>query len=282
MSEEMKGKTVLITGANSGIGLETALALAWMSAKVIMVARDPKTGQEALDMVKVKTSNDNVQLILCDFSSLKNVRALAKEVNEKCTKLDVLINNAGKIFGSRKLTEDGFEWTFGVNHLAPFLLTNLLLPLLKKSAPSRVVNTASVAHTFGHIDFDDIMSEKGYNDMKAYSQSKLANVLFSLELSNRIKGTGVTSNSLHPGVVNTHFADQGSAINNFIYKVFGFMMETPKQGARTTVYLASSPEVEGVTGKYFSARKQITPSNEARDMAIAKKLWEVSEKLVGL
>ena len=278
----MKGKTVVVTGANSGIGYESALAIARMGAKVIMTARDEKRGQEALASVRSKAMNDNVELILCDFSSLKQVRALADEIIKKCPKLDVLVNNAGKIFGSRMLTQDGFEWTFGVNHLAPFLLTNLLLPLLKKSVPSRVVNTASVAHNFGHINFDDIMSEKGYNDMKAYSQSKLANVLFSLELSKRLQGAGVTSNSLHPGVVNTHFAESGSAVNNWFYKVFGFMMESPASGARTTVYLATSKDVEGVTGKYFSGRKVSKTSREGADEAVALKLWELSGKLTGI
>jgi NAD(P)-dependent dehydrogenase (short-subunit alcohol dehydrogenase family) len=280
MADEMKGKTVLVTGANSGIGFETSLALAKEGAKVIMVARDPKLGEEALASVRSKSSNNDAELIICDMSSLANVRSLAKEVNEKCPRLDVLVNNAGKIFGSRMVTADGFEWTFGVNHLAPFLLTNLLLPLLKKSAPSRIVNTASVAHMMGHINFDDIMSEKKYDEMAAYAQSKLANVLFSLELSKRLANTGVTSNSLHPGVVHTHFAKKGSFLSNFFYSFFGFLMKTPEQGARTTVYLASSPEVQGVTGRYFSDCRRAKPSKEGLDEAVAKKLWELSEKLV--
>jgi len=278
----IKGKTVVVTGANSGIGFETSIALAKMGAKVIMIARDPKLGQEALNQVKEKSSNKEVELLLCDFSSLANVRKLAEEIIKKCSKLDVLVNNAGKTFGTRGLTADGFEWTFGVNHLASFLLTNLLLPLLKKSAPSRIVNTASVAHTFGHINFEDIMAEKKYSEMTAYSQSKLANVLFSSALSKKLAGTNVTSNSLHPGVVGTRFAVAGGTFSKIFYTWFKFLMKTPAEGAKTTIYLASSPEVEGVTGKYFSNCKAVTPSKEAQDDSVAKRLWELSEKLTGL
>lgn len=282
MAEEMKGKTVVITGANSGIGFEASIALAKMGAKVIMVARNPELGQNALAQVKEKSSNSHVELMLCDFASLANVRRLAQEIVDKCPRLDVLVNNAGKTFGSRSVTADGFEWTFGVNHLAPFLLTNLLLVLLKKCAPARIVNTASRAHTFGHINFEDIMAEKKYGEMSAYAQSKLANVLFSTELSKRIAGSGVTSNSLHPGVVGTSFAEAGGTFSKLFYRWFTFMMKTPAEGAKTTVYLASSPEVEGVSGKYFSNCKAIMPSKEARDVSVAKRLWELSEKLTGI
>ena len=188
----------------------------------------------------------------------------------------MLVNNAGKTFGTRSVTADGFEWTFGVNHLAPFLLTNLLLALLKKSVPARIVNTASRAHTFGHINFGDIMAKKKYGEMTAYAQSKLANVLFSTELSKRIAGSGVTSNSLHPGVVGTSFAEAGGTFSKLFYRWFTFMMKTPAEGAKTTVYLASSPDVEGVSGKYFSNYKAILPSKEAQDDTVAKRLCELS------
>jgi len=282
MAEEMKGKTVVITGANSGIGFETSIALAKMGAKVFMVARNPKLGQDALALVRERSSNKNVELMLCDFSSLSNVRKLAEEIIKKCPRLDVLVNNAGKTFGTRSVTAYGFEWTFGVNHLAPFLLTNLLLPLLKKSAPARVVNTASLAHTFGHINFEDIMAEKKYAEMTAYAQSKLANVLFSAELSKRLAGTGVTSNSLHPGVVSTQFAAAGGVFSKLFYRWFKFIMKTPAQGAKTTIYLASSPDVEGISGKYFSNCKVAKPSKEGRDDSVAKRLWDLSEKLTGI
>jgi NAD(P)-dependent dehydrogenase (short-subunit alcohol dehydrogenase family) len=220
--------------------------------------------------------------MLCDFSSLANVRKLAEEIITTCPKLDVLVNNAGKTFGTRGVTADGFEWTFGVNHLAPFLLTNLLLPLLIKSAPARIVNTASFAHTFGHINFDDIMAEKKYSEITADAQSKLANVLFSAELSKKLAGTNVTSNSLHPGVVGTRFAAAGGTFSKIFYSCFKFIMKTPAEGAKTTIYLASAPEAEGVTGMYFSNCKVVTPSKEARDDSVAKRLWELSKKLTGI
>ena len=213
---------------------------------------------------------------------LQNVRKLAADIKKKYKRLDVLLNNAGGVFGKRAETPDGFEWTFGVNHLAAFLLTNLLLPVLKKSGNARVVTTASLAHTMGHIDFDDLMGEKKYSEMKAYAQSKLANVLFAAELARKLKGTKVTSNSLHPGVVATKFGVTAGPLNNFFYSVFGFLMETPAQGARTSIYAASSPELEGVTGKYLSGCRIKTPSAEARDEAVAKRLWDVSLKMVGI
>jgi NAD(P)-dependent dehydrogenase (short-subunit alcohol dehydrogenase family) len=278
----MTGKTVVITGASSGIGLEAALGLAKLGARVVMVSREKQRGLEAVEYVKTNSGNKAVDLLLTDLSSLKNVRKLASDIKKKYKKLDVLLNNAGGVFGKRALTPDGFEWTFALDHLAPFLLTNLLLPLLKKSGNSRVVTVASMAHMMGHINFDDLMAEKKYAEMGAYSQAKLANVLFASELARRLKGTKVTSNSLHPGVVHTKFAQSGGALSGFFYNVFGFLMETPAQGARTSIYAASSPEMEGVTGKYLSACKITNPTAEARDEAVAKRLWDVSAKLVGL
>ncbi len=278
----MKGKTVVITGANSGIGLEASLGLAKLGARVVMVARDKKRGLEAVEYVRSGSGSKSVDLLLADFSALKNVRKLASDIKKKYKKIDVLLNNAGGIFGKRALTADGFEWTFGVNHLAPFLLTNLLLPVLKKSGNARVVTVASMAHTMGRINFDDIMSEKKYDEMGAYAQSKLANILFASELSRRLKGTKVTSNSLHPGVVHTRFANSGSPLSNFLYSRLGFFMETPAQGARTSIYAASSPEMEGVTGKYLSASRIAKPSGRALDEASAKRLWDLSAKLVKL
>jgi NAD(P)-dependent dehydrogenase (short-subunit alcohol dehydrogenase family) len=220
--------------------------------------------------------------MLADFSALKNVRKLAADIRKKYKKIDVLINNAGGVFGKRSLTADGFEWTFGVNHLAPFLLTNLLLPVLKKSGKARVVTVASMAHIMGRINFDDLMSEKKYADMTAYAQSKLSNILFASELARRLKGSKVTSNSLHPGVVHTRFANSGGVLSNFFYSVFGFLMSTPEKGAKTSIYAASSPELEGVTGKYLSDCRITTPAPQALDEVAAKKLWEISEKLVKL
>jgi NAD(P)-dependent dehydrogenase (short-subunit alcohol dehydrogenase family) len=278
----MKGKVVIITGASSGIGLEAALGLAKMGAKVVMVSRDKKRGLDAAAYVKNNSGNNAVDLFLSDLSELKNVRKLAADIKKKYKKIDVLINNAGGVFGKRALTPDGFEWTFGVNHLAPFLLTNLLLPVLKKSGNARVVTVASMAHMMGQINFDDLMGEKKYAEMGAYAQSKLANVLFASELGRRLKGTRITSNSLHPGVVHTKFANSGGFLSGFFYNVFGFLMETPAQGARTSIYAASSPELEGVTGKYLSACKVVKPAPQAINEATAKKLWDISAKLVNL
>ena len=278
----MKGKTVVVTGASSGIGLETSLGLAKLGARVVMVARDIKRGQDGVDYVFSKSGSKKVDLMLDEFSALKNVRKLAADIRKKYKKIDVLINNAGGVFGKRSLTADGFEWTFGVNHLAPFLLTNLLLPVLKKSGKARVVTVASMAHIMGRINFDDLMSEKKYADMTAYAQSKLSNILFASELARRLKGSKVTSNSLHPGVVHTRFANSGGVLSNFFYSVFGFLMSTPEKGAKTSIYAASSPELEGVTGKYLSDCRITTPAPQALDEVAAKKLWEISEKLVKL
>lgn len=278
----MKGKTVVVTGASSGIGLETSLGLEKLGARVVMVARDKKRGQDGVDYVVSKSGSKSVDLMLADFSALKNVRKLAADIRKKYKKIDVLINNAGGVFGKRSLTADGFEWTFGVNHLAPFLLTNLLLPVLKKSGKARVVTVASMAHIMGRINFDDLMSEKKYADMTAYAQSKLSNILFASELARRLKGSKVTSNSLHPGVVHTRFANSGGVLSNFFYSVFGFLMSTPEKGAKTSIYAASSPELEGVTGKYLSDCRITTPAPQALDEVAAKKLWEISEKLVKL
>lgn len=282
VQNSMKGKTVIITGASSGIGLEAALGLAKLGAKVVMIARHKQRGEDAVEYVKTNSNSKSVDLIIAELSSLTNVRKLAADIRNKYKRIDVLLNNAGGVFGKRALTADGFEWTFGVNHLAPFLLTNLLLPILKKSGNSRVVTVASVAHMMGHINFDDLMGGKKYSDMSAYAQSKLANVLFASELARRLKGTKVTSNSVHPGVVHTKFAHSGGILSAFLYKVFGFMMETPAQGARTSIYAASSPEMEGVTGKYLAACKITKPSAEAQDEAVAGKLWDISAKLVKL
>ena len=278
----MKGKTVVVTGASSGIGLETSLGLAKLGARVVMVARDKKRGQDGVDYVVSKSGSKSVDLMLADFSALKNVRKLAADIRKKYKKIDVLINNAGGVFGKRSLTADCFVWTFGVNHLATFLLTNLLLPVLKKSGKARVVTVASMAHIMGRINFDDLMSEKKYADMTAYAQSKLSNILFASELARRLKGSKVTSNSLHPGVVHTRFANSGGVLSNFFYSVFGFLMSTPEKGAKTSIYAASSPELEGVTGKYLSDCRITTPAPQALDEVAAKKLWEISEKLVKL
>ena len=282
MEDSMNGKIVMITGANSGIGFETTLGLAKMGAEIIMVCRNPEKGKEALEEIKSKSGNTNIHLMITDFASLESVRKLAKDFADKYQRLDVLVNNAGFVADKRRLTVDGYESTFAVNYLAPFLLTNLLLPILKKSGKARIVNVASDAHKMGHIDFDDLMSEKNQSMINVYGNSKIAVILFTSELARRLEGTGITVNSLHPGVVHSNFASNGPSTWKLFFKYGSMFLITPEKGAVTSIYLASSSEVEGVTGKYFDKCKPVNPSREAQDKDEAHKLWEVTEKLVSL
>ncbi len=277
----MKGKICLVTGANSGIGKVTALELARAGATVVMVARNKAKGEEALAEVRRASGSNTVELMLADLSSQKSIRSLAEQFKAKYDRLDVLVNNAGAILSNRELSVDGYEMTFALNHLGYFLLTNLLLDRLKAGAPSRVVNVSSAAHRMGHIHFDDLQLERGYSAWKAYGQSKLANVLFTVELARRLEGTGVTANSLHPGFVRSNF-NTGTAVNRLVMKLVSPFAISVEKGAETSVYLATSPEVEGVTGKYFAKKQVARTSAEANDPAVARRLWEVSEKLTGL
>lgn len=277
----MTGKTVLITGANSGIGLEASVAIARMGAEVVMVARDPKKGEAALADAKARSGSQNMSLLVHDLGTLAGVRALAKSFRAKHARLDVLVNNAGSVSPARQLTADGYEQTFAVNHLAGFLLTSLLLDLLKKSAPSRIVNVASRGHFQGTMDFDNLHYEKGgYFIMKAYGRSKLANVLHAAELARRLEGTGVTAYSLHPGAVATNIWNHAPGwtvpILNLAKRLF---MITPEQGGATIVHAATSDEVLPHNGRYFVNKKPAHPSVLARDPALAKRLWDHSEKL---
>ena len=210
------------------------------------------------------------------------VRRLAEEFAERHDRLDVLVNNAGGVFDRRRETPDGIEWTLAVNHLAPFLLTNLLLDLLKKSAPSRVVTVSSEAQRWGRMDFDDLHSERRYRSFPVYGMTKLANVMCTFELAERLEGTGVTANCMHPGSVNTDFAANNRDLSSLFFRLFKPFMRTPEQGADTLIYLASSPEVEGMTGKYVADRKMKVASDAAYDETLQKKLWEASEELTGL
>lgn len=278
----MKGKVVIVTGANAGIGKVAASALAKQGAKVVMVCRDKARGEEALRDVRAESGGD-VELLLCDFSSQQSIRAFVAGFKAKYDRLDVLLNNAGAIIGERKLTVDGIETTFAVNHLGYFLLTNLLLDLLKKSAPARIVNVSSEAHRQGKLDWNDLQNERGsYSQFKAYGDSKLCNILFTLELSRRLEGTRVTANSLHPGVVGTNFGTTGSSFIRFLMKLGKPLLMSPEKGAATSVYLASSPEVEGVSGKYFKKSREATPRRDAVDPAAARRLWDVSAELTHL
>jgi len=274
----MTGKVCMITGSNSGIGKYAALGLAKMGATVVMVCRDQSRGEAARDEIVGLSGSKkaNVDLMLADLASLDSVRELANGFLQKYERLHVLINNAGLILSKRSVTKDGLETTFEVNYLSHFLLTNLLLGALKASAPSRIINVSSGAHTRGHIDFDDLQGEKGYSGMRAYSQSKLAQVLFAYELAKRLKGTGVTVNCVHPGAVATNWARQSAGALSFVLKFVGPLELSPEKGADTSVYLASSPEVADVTGKYFTKRKEVPSSKESYDEAEAQRLWQVS------
>lgn len=281
---DMRGKRVLITGANSGIGKAAATEIARLGAKVAITSRDPRRGEAARREIAVASGNPEVELLLADFASLAEVRRLGEEAAARYPRIDVLINNAGLMLSERSVTSDGFETTFQVNHLAPFLLTCILLPKLAASAPARIVVVASDAHKRGGaLDFDDLQSERGYFGFGVYGRSKLANVLFTRELARRIAGSGVTVNCMHPGVVSTGFAADGdaSALFSMLMKVARPFMLTPEKGADTVVHLATSPEVEGVSDGYFTKRRQRSPGKHALDDAAARRLWEASVAMTG-
>ncbi len=278
----MKDKVVLVTGANSGIGRAASLALAKKGATVVMVARNKERGEAARSEIIRESQNASVDLLLADLSSLESVRQLAAEFQRKYSRLHVLINNAGLFNQRRHVTMDGYENTFATNYLAPFLLTNLQLDLLKASAPSRIINVSSVGHYSRHINFDDLNLEKEYGGWKAYGQSKLALVLFTHELAKKLQGTGVTVNSVHPGTVATNIWSRPLGPVGFIMALPKLFMTTPKQGAETIVYLASSPDASGLNGEYLEKLKVKKSSNESYNEEIAQRLWDVSTKLTRL
>jgi len=281
---DMTGKTVVITGANSGIGLETAVALARAGAKTVITARDRTRGETAVTDIRARSGRDDVELVHFDLGSIASVRQGAADILARYDHIDVLVNNAGVVLSDRRETEDGFEATFAVNHLGPFVLTELLLERIKSSAPARIVNVASTAHKGARkgLDFDDLQSTHSYGGMQVYSKSKLANIYFTTELARRLEGTGVTVNCLHPGTVATGYGRDGDAsgVLAFGLKVIKPFILSAAQGARTSVYLASSPDVAGVTGQYFVKCKARKPSAAARDDEAAVRLWKTSEELV--
>jgi retinol dehydrogenase-14 len=280
----MRGKTVLITGATNGIGLEASVELARLGARMFLVGRDPGRTEEAVKQVQSRSGSGEVSSFLCDFSSQASIRALTGEVLGRLDRLDVLINNAGGVNKKRELTVDGIEKTFAVNHLGYFLLTNLLLDLIKKSPPARIVTVASIGHRRGTLDFDDLGFERGgYWIMKAYMRSKLANVLFASELARRLAGTGVTSNSLHPGSVATNiWSGAPTWAKPVIQLLWRPFFLTAEQGGAFIVQLAADPQLEGVTGKYFEKGVAVPPAPLARDEALARRLWDVSAAMTGL
>lgn len=282
VDSELNGKTVLITGATSGIGLETSVELARLGAQVVMVGRDPAKTGRSLEAVRSRSGSPNVDSLLCDLASQRQVRALAESFKAKHDRLDILVNNAGLVSTRRRLTEDGVESTFAVNYLSVFFLTNLLLDRLRASAPARVVIVSSASHYAGTLDFDDLGFARGYQIMRAYSRSKLAEVLFTRELARRLEGTGVTVNALHPGTVATGIWNRAPGFARPFFAVAKrFFMISAAEGAQTIVYLASSPQVADISGQYFDHNQPKRPSRLAQDDALAARLWEESLRLTG-
>jgi NAD(P)-dependent dehydrogenase (short-subunit alcohol dehydrogenase family) len=271
---DLHGRVFVVTGATSGIGRETARELAARGATLALVIRDRARG-EALR----REIGGDVHLVVADLASMAEVSRAATELCGRFPAIHVLVNNAGAIFGDRELTADGFERTFALNHLAYFLLTSLLGEPLRRAAPSRVVNVSSAAHQMGKIRFDDLQLARGYSPFRAYAQSKLANILFTRELARRLEGTGVTANCLHPGTIGSNFGQSGSKAFAFLARLGRPLLAGPRKGARTTLYLATSPEVERVTGEYFVRCRVARPSRAARDPETARRLWEASEAL---
>ncbi len=278
----MKGRTCVVTGANSGIGKATATGLARQGAHVVMVSRDGPRGEAAQAEIQSVTGNPSVDLLLADLSSQTAVRTLAAEITSSLDSLHVLVNNAGVLVSPRVETVDGLEYTFAVNHLAPFLLTNLLLDLLTASAPARVVTVTSNAHRMGRIRFDDLQGHNRFRAMGAYSQSKLGNILFTYELARRVEGRGVTVNCVHPGGVNTNFGNNTKGAFAAMFRFFKPLMRSPEKGAETVLYAATAPEMEGVTGEYLVDRESRASSRRSYDEGLARQLWDVSAELTGL
>jgi retinol dehydrogenase 12 len=280
----VKDKVCVITGGTDGIGKAAAYGLAVQGAKLLVHGRDPDKGARAVAELKTRSGNPAIEFLQADFSSLDDVRRLAATVMEHTPRVDVLVNNAGGIFGKRALSKDGYEMTFAVNHLAPFLLTHLLLDTLKSGTPSRIVTTASHAHRGAKIPFDDLQATRKYSAMSAYGSSKLANILFTRALAKRLQGTAVTATCLHPGFVRTSFGRNVEMAHLFklIFGLVARFARTPEKGAETVVYLAASPQVQGASGGYYFDCKLTAPSSAGQDDGAAERLWRVSEQLVGI
>jgi NAD(P)-dependent dehydrogenase (short-subunit alcohol dehydrogenase family) len=277
----MEGKVVLLTGASSGIGRATAVELARRGARLFLLGRNPERCNAALAEVRA-AGGVECSMIPTDLASLAAIRTLAQEVSAVTNRIDVLINNAAVFVTHRTTTVDGFETTFAVNHLAYFLLTGLLLPLLRRSLAARIVSVASNGHRMAGLALDDLQNERSYSMMRVYGQSKTANILWTGELARRLEGTGITANCLHPGTVRSNLGRGNGPVLDRVQRILTRFMTAPEKGARTSVYLATSPEVEGVTGRYFVNCREKQPAAHATDPDTARRLWEISEKLVGL
>lgn len=278
--QSLQDKVCLITGATGGIGLITARHLAQRGAHVVLVSRSAQKCADVQAQIKATTGNPNIEFIAGDLSSMRAVKQIADAFLAGHERLDVLVNNAGAVFANRQVSADGYEMTMALNHLNYFHLTNLLLDALLRSAPARIVNVSSDAHRMGSINFDDLMSEKKYSAFGVYSMSKLANVMFTYELARRLEDSGVTANALHPGFVASNFGRSNGGMWNLLFPVIQVFAISPEKGAETSIHLAASPEVEGVTGKYFDKKKAVKSADASYDTAVQRRLWEVSETLV--
>ena len=282
MNNTMQGKICLITGGTNGIGKRTAQVLAGMGATVVIAGRNATKTTQVVKEIRANSGNPNVDSLLGDLSSQREVRHLADEFKRKYQHLHVLLNNAGWFFMRRQLSGDGIEMTFALNHLASFLLTDLLLDTIKASAPARIINVSSGAHASGKIEFDNLQGEREYGP-RAYDNSKLANILFTMELARRMEGTGVTVNTLHPGFVATGFGTNNGKVMAALVNIFApLIARSPAKGAETSIYLASSPSVESITGKYFHDSRVIPAASQATDMVVARRLWDVSAEIFHL
>jgi retinol dehydrogenase-12 len=278
----MHGKVCIVTGATSGIGFVTAQALAHQGATVLVVGRNPERSAATVSHIQQETGNSAVEAMVADLSAQAQVRQLASEVQRRFSQVDLLINNAGALFAQRQLSQEGIEMTFALNHLAYFLLTNLLLERLKASASARIINVSSEAHRGAQLDFAYLQGQHRYRGWRAYTRSKLANILFTYELARRLEGTAAVTNALHPGFVATNFGRNNRGITAVLWRILQLAAISPEQGAETIVYVASSAEVQDATGRYFVKKEAVRSSEASYDRAAAERLWQVSAELTGL